>query len=288
MRAVRIGPVAGLVWLVVLLLGLGLVGAGGIAAGGIGADSIGPDGSGGRSGGGGLGGAGWAFGLGYGLVLCGLLSRGMIRAGAASLGPADRVTLTRAILIGGVTALVADSFGGRAAPLPILLALIVVALVLDAVDGQVARRTATASPLGARFDMEVDAILLLVLSGYVARDFGVWVVAIGGMRYGYVAASWVRPWLRQALPPRYWRKVVAAIQGVVLAVAVADVLPRWVTIAGLVASLALLVESFGRDIRWQRRAWARQRRERVTRGATGADRGPAGAEASAATAAPRA
>ncbi len=40
------------------------------------------------------------------------------------------------------------------------------------------------------------------------------------------------PWLRRPVPPRHWRKVVAAIQGIVLTVAAADVLPgrgrpRW-------------------------------------------------------------
>ena len=43
-----------------------------------------------------------------------------------------------------------------------------VALALDGVDGQVARRTGTVSALGARFDMEVDAFLVLVLSVHVA------------------------------------------------------------------------------------------------------------------------
>jgi hypothetical protein len=56
--------------------------------------------------------------------------------------------------------------------------------------------------------------------------------------------------MRGALPPRYWRKVVAATQGVVLVSAVADVLPRPLMAAALAASLALLIESFGRDIAW--------------------------------------
>ena len=43
------------------------------------------------------------------------------------------------------------------------------ALALDGVDGQVARRTGTASELGARFDMEVDAFLILVLSVAAGR-----------------------------------------------------------------------------------------------------------------------
>ncbi len=131
-----------------------------------------------------------------------------------------------------------------------LVALTAVALVLDAVDGWVARRTETASTLGARFDMEVDAFLILVLSVYVARPTGTWVLAIGAARYVFVAAGWLLPWMRGSLPPRYWRKVVAATQGVVLAFAAADVLPRFATDAALAASLTLLAESFGRDVWW--------------------------------------
>ncbi|MGW5672993.1 CDP-alcohol phosphatidyltransferase family protein, partial [Micromonospora sp. NPDC003776] len=55
----------------------------------------------------GLGVAGWLAGLAYAVVLCGLLRRGLRRAGADRLGPADRVTLTRALLVGAVLALVA-------------------------------------------------------------------------------------------------------------------------------------------------------------------------------------
>ena len=105
----------------------------------------------------------------------------------------------------------------------VLVTLTVVALVLDAVDGWVARRTGTASAVGARFDMEVDAFLIFVLSVYVAQSVGAWVLAIGAARYAFVAAGWLLPWLREPPPPRYWCKVVAAIQGIVLTVAMADV-----------------------------------------------------------------
>ncbi|MFG1765711.1 CDP-alcohol phosphatidyltransferase family protein [Micromonospora parva] len=197
----------------------------------------------------GLGPAGWAAGLVYGVVLCALLSQGMTRAGAPDLSPADRVTLSRAILAGGVTALAADSFT-RPAPVAVMVVLTSVALALDAVDGYTARRTGTSSELGARFDMEIDSFLVLVLCLYVAPSTGAWVLAIGAMRYVFVAASWVLSWMRGSLPPRYWRKVVAAVQGVVLTVAMGDALPGPLTTVVLVASLALLVESFGRDVRW--------------------------------------
>src|SRR2546421_710168 len=91
--------------------------------------------------------------------------------------------------------------------------LIAQVLLFNAVDGWVARRTRTAGALGARFDGEVDAFLILVLSAYVFRSAGVWVLAIGLARYAFLAAGWPLPWMRAPLPPRYWRKIVAALQG---------------------------------------------------------------------------
>jgi phosphatidylglycerophosphate synthase len=206
----------------------------------------------------GLGPAGWLIGIGYGIFTCAALTRGLNRSGASALGPANRVTLTRAILVGGVTALAADSLG-RDIPVRVLVAVAIVALMLDAVDGKVARRTGSCSPLGARFDMEVDAFLILVFSVYLARPYGAWVLAIGAMRYAFLVAGWALPWMRAKLPARYWRKVVAAIQGVVLMMATAGVLPWAVMAVALAAALALLVESFGHDIGW---LW-RQRRPAV-------------------------
>jgi hypothetical protein len=166
------------------------------------------------------------------------------------LAPADWVTLTRATLAAVVAALVADSFQ-HSVPVTVLVSFSAGALALDAVDGWVARRTATGR-LGAQFDGEVDAFLILVLSVYVARSAGAWVLLIGLARYAFLAAGWLLPWLREPLPPRYWRKVVAATQGIVLTVAVANVLPPAATRAALAGALILLAESFGRDVLWLR------------------------------------
>ena len=135
------------------------------------------------------------------------------------------MTLARATLAVGVAALVADSFTDGT-PVALLVTLAAVALALDAVDGWVARRTGTASALGARFDGEVDAFLILALSVYVAPAYGAWVLAIGAARYLFLAGEWLLPWMRAPLPPRRWRRVVAAAQGIVLTVAAAGVLPR--------------------------------------------------------------
>ncbi len=221
-RAVPAGPATGLIAQVLLLAAL--------------ASTVG------------LSGAGWVVGVTCGVIANAALARGIFRHRADRLSPADWVTLARATLAVGVAALIADSFD-RPAPVTMLVTLTVAALVLDGVDGWVARRNGTTT-LGAHFDGEVDAFLILVLSVYVARSNGAWVLAIGAARYAFLAAGWLLPWMREQLPPRYWRKVVAVTQGVVLTIAAADVLPLALTQTALGVALALLAESFGRDVWW--------------------------------------
>ncbi|MEV6394081.1 CDP-alcohol phosphatidyltransferase family protein [Streptomyces sp. NPDC051907] len=208
----------------------------------------------------GLGTAGWLAGLAFTAATWALLTRALRRTWPRPFGPANGVTMARTTLVGGVTALVADAFVSPQ-PVGLLVGLTTVALVLDAVDGQVARRTGSESALGARFDMEADAFLILVLSVYVALSLGPWVLLIGAMRYAFVAAARVLPWLNGPLPPSMARKTVAAMQGIVLLAASAGIMPSPAAYTAVLAALALLVWSFGRDIRW---LW----RVRVSDGAT--------------------
>jgi phosphatidylglycerophosphate synthase len=204
--------------------------------------------------------AAWVVGAACGLVPNLAIARGGGRAGRRRSGeaageaptPADLVTLARAVLASGVAALVADSnaSGSTGAPSVALVGLTVVALLLDAVDGRVARRTGTVSAFGARFDGETDAFLILVLSVYAVPRYGAWVLAIGLVRYVFWLAGRVLPWLRAPLPARDWRKVVAAFAGVALTVAAAGILPRAVTLGALVVAALFLAESFGRDVLW--------------------------------------
>jgi phosphatidylglycerophosphate synthase len=191
---------------------------------------------------------GWMAALAYLAVSNALLVGALRRERAPRLGWANAITAMRSTLVAIITGLVAASFVAPV-PVPLLICLVVPALILDAVDGWVARLTGTMSELGARFDMEVDAFLLLVLSAYVAPILGLWVLAIGLMRYAFVVAGWMLPWLRRRLPYRYWRKVVTAAQGIALTLAASGLIPAF---AGLVVGLALvlLLESFGRDVVW--------------------------------------
>jgi phosphatidylglycerophosphate synthase len=212
----------------------------------------------------GLGVAGWIAGLATGSAAAALLVNARIRSDQPAILPADWVTLTRMLPVAAVTGLVADSFG-RPVSVTALITLSSVALALDAVDGLVARRTGTATPLGARIDGEADAFLILVLSIFVSQSYGGWVLLIGAARYALLLAGWLIPWLRAPLPPRFWRKVVAAVQGIVLTVAASGVPSRLVAMIAVAVALLLLAESFGRDVIWLYRTGAGQRTRRTVR-----------------------
>jgi phosphatidylglycerophosphate synthase len=197
----------------------------------------------------GLGAVGWAVGMGSAAVAAALLAVALHRTGTTRFGPANVVTLVRASLGQVVAALVAASFVG-ADVRTVLLTIAAAALLLDAVDGRVARRTGSVTALGARFDMEADAFLILVLSVAAGPVVGWWVLAIGLARYALLAAERLWPWLRVPVPRRYWRKVVAAVQGVTLAVVLSGLLAAPVAVAVVVVALVLLAESFGRDVVW--------------------------------------
>jgi phosphatidylglycerophosphate synthase len=177
-----------------------------------------------------------------------LAATSVLRRRPMTSTPADRVTLSRAVLASGCAAIaVLVLLTAVAARTWWLFALTVPALVLDAVDGVVARRTGTASVAGARLDMEVDAGVLVVLCCAVAPVVGAWVLLIGAMRYLLFVVARLRPPLRTTLPRSQFRRVVAALQGIMLAVAIAPVIPVSLARAGLGLALALLLASFASE-----------------------------------------
>jgi phosphatidylglycerophosphate synthase len=130
-------------------------------------------------------------------------------------------------------------------------------LVLDGVDGKMARRHHESSPFGARFDMETDAATVLFLSAAVPvfGAAGWWVLAIGLMRYLHVAASWVFAPLRIHTPGTLAGRVVAVVQGfallLALTLALVPAVPSWLPDLLVGAALAALLWSFGRQSIWQ-------------------------------------
>ena len=181
------------------------------------------------------------------LLTWALVDGGVRRERLPRLGAANVVTLVRATLTIGLAALVVQSWSSPV-PRTLVVVLAVVALSTDLLDGRLARTRGEVTRLGAALDMETDAFLILVLSAYAVPVVGAWVLLIGLARYLLLLAGVVWPWLTGPTPPRRWAKVVAAVQGVVLATVAADVLPRPVSGAVAAIALALLVESFGHQV----------------------------------------
>jgi len=169
------------------------------------------------------------------------------------LGAANRVTLLRLVLVSwlaGAAGLPAASLHG--ALLWVAAALALLALLLDGLDGRTARRLGLSSRFGARFDEEVDAGLILVLTLLVWRSGQVdpWVLLLGLMRYAFVAAGWWWRDLRAELPPSFRRKAVCVLQVAVLPVCLLPTVTP--LLAAQLAALALLALSwsFWVDVRW--------------------------------------
>ena len=192
--------------------------------------------------------AGWSA---YALLGGVVLALASLRPGESRFGLANQVTLLRSglvCLVGG--ALLAS---GRAPSMSWSLAgLIAAALALDAVDGWLARRLQLVSPFGARFDVEIDSLLLLILALLVwqAHQVAIWVLAIGLMRYAFVLAARILPWLNAPLPASRRRKAVCAQQGLTLLVCLLP--PATPELAGTLAGIALaaLIVSFALDVHW--------------------------------------
>jgi phosphatidylglycerophosphate synthase len=166
------------------------------------------------------------------------------------LGPANQITMIRAGIVAIAASLIAEPAGASVAWVLVIATAVMAAL--DGVDGWLARRTGLSSAFGARFDLETDALFMLVLSVLVWRHdkAGVWVLAIGLMRYAFVASGWLLPWLSQPLRATRRGKAVAVAQVVGLGVALLPVVPAPASRLGCAVLLGALAWSFAVDVRF--------------------------------------
>src|SRR4051812_32799506 len=168
----------------------------------------------------------------------------------ARFGGANQITTLRAMLV----VLVAGLIGERRDPAIATAAVIasVAVTVLDGVDGWIARQQRIASPFGARFDMEIDALLILVLSLLAWRygKAGRWVIASGLLRYVFVAAGAMLPWLRAPLGPSRRRQTICVVQIVCLTLVMLPAVEPPVSVILAAGALAALAGSFLIDTLW--------------------------------------
>ena len=193
----------------------------------------------------------------YGAAAGFVLSRWRIHQQEAStFGWANRITFLRMILTIMLAVLV-SMLASSELPLGMhsarvahgILVAASVSLLLDGVDGWIARQTCTESAFGARFDMEVDAAFILVLCGLLwSLELAPgWVFAIGLMRYIFVAASRLSPALKAPLATSMRRKIICVIQILSLIVCLHPAIGRDAAEVILLAALLLLILSFAKD-----------------------------------------
>jgi len=174
---------------------------------------------------------------------------------SSHFGLANAITAVRALFVALLAAFIGEAGGGTIAASAVGIG--AVATTLDGVDGWAARRTRSESAFGARFDMEVDALLVQVLSILVWQQgkAGAWVLLSGLLRYLFGAAGWIWPWLGRPVAPNVQRKAICIIQitGLLIALLPTVTPPASAVIAA--AALTILLYSFLTDAvwLWQRR-----------------------------------
>lgn len=174
----------------------------------------------------------------------------------ARFGPANQITTMRAMLVALVAALIGEPRFPNVATSA--AAATVVVSALDGVDGWLARRHQIASSFGARFDMEIDALLILVLAILVTEfeKAGPWVILSGLLRYIFVGAGKYWPQLRAPLFASRRRQAVCVVQILALNLAIVPAIQPPLSAAIAAVALAALAWSFLVDTRWLLRSAA--------------------------------
>jgi len=174
----------------------------------------------------------------------------------ARFGPANQITTMRAMLVALVAALIGEPRFPHVATSA--AAATVVVSALDGVDGWLARRHQIASSFGARFDMEIDALLILVLAILVTEfeKAGPWVILSGLLRYIFVGAGKYWPRLRAPLFASRRRQAVCVVQILALNLAIVPAIQPPLSAAMAAVALAALAWSFLIDTRWLLRSAA--------------------------------
>lgn len=181
----------------------------------------------------------WAF--------CSLLLFRLLPEAGSSLTFATRITMCRGALVA-----LTSGFVGRpevAAPAYSLAA------ILDSVDGWVARRSRSETGLGAKLDLEVDALGILVASvtGIALGKLPLWYLLVGLARYLFVLGIAVRERRGERvreLAPSSLRRILAGGQMAFLAVSLWPFVSSSATLPPSYAFGAATLLMFARDWRY--------------------------------------
>lgn len=169
-----------------------------------------------------------------GLVVHAVIGRAW-RSSTGALALANVLTLVRLALVVGLP--------WHLARLPRwgFVALVMSLLVLDGIDGRVARARGETSALGASLDVETDALTVMVLTLllWTRESIGPWVLVAGLWRYVFVVVTALAPALGDAPPSRLYRSIFG-----VLMITLACAFVPWPPLALTAAAFGTALVSF--------------------------------------------
>lgn len=122
-----------------------------------------------------------------------------------------------------------------------------IVLIMDGLDGYLARKFKTSSTFGAYLDMETDAFYVLSLTSiiYLQEKSDVWILLIGNLRYLYfILLLLVKP-KQQKEERNYFAQVIAVV--LMIGLITAFVMPPKFHQPLLIISSILVAGSFGKS-----------------------------------------
>jgi phosphatidylglycerophosphate synthase len=160
-------------------------------------------------------------------------------------GPANMVTMVRLAMVAGLCTM---GFLEGLGPASALLVFTIFAL--DGLDGWLAKRTRQAGVFGAAFDMECDALLVLVgtLLLYLRGRLGVYILIPGFLRYVYSLGVACLPGGGAEPPPSRLGRYAFSVFAISMMVSLWPIEPIHVPLA--VVSTLLIAGSFARGVWW--------------------------------------
>ena len=169
-------------------------------------------------------------------------------------GFANYITMVRASLVVLVASFIGESETTFVAWVATVIAMSIV--VLDGLDGWLARRSKMVSAFGARFDVETDALLIMTMSVLVWQHekVGMWVLLGGFMRYAFVFTGLLLQWVAAELTPTRRAKIMSVCYMVGLSVALLPFVMKPFSVIVVGSSLLALTFSFAIDVYrlWQK------------------------------------
>ena len=134
----------------------------------------------------------------------------------------------------------------------IIAILAISALILDGLDGFVARKYNHVTKFGEIIDQESDNFLMLVLSIslYLNREVGIYIFLIPSYRYLFIFSMKRYDWLKIELPISQFRKFACAVTILLMIIAQDIYFSPENTTFLVILSLFIITFSFAKDIIW--------------------------------------